>query len=106
MGYELYRSFPRDKCCLYLSVACSSFLRHSSACILVLIAFRLIQSYRSVAPYSQSKRLISTLIIIVESAAIYSSALTALVTLYLLGSNGQYVTLDMTAPIIVSFISF
>ncbi|KAK0432119.1 hypothetical protein ARMSODRAFT_1083112 [Armillaria solidipes] len=65
-----------------------------------LIAFRLIQSHRSVAPYSQSKRLISTLIIIVESAAIYSSALTALVTLYVLGSNGQYVALDMTAPII------
>ncbi|KAK0213523.1 hypothetical protein IW262DRAFT_311893 [Armillaria fumosa] len=65
-----------------------------------LIAFRLIQSHRSVAPYSQSKRLISTLIIIVESAAIYSSALIALVTLYILGSNGQYVALDMTAPII------
>ncbi|KDQ18747.1 hypothetical protein BOTBODRAFT_520017 [Botryobasidium botryosum FD-172 SS1] len=42
----------------------------------------------------------SLVVIVVESGAIYSSALIALLTLYVLGNNGQYVVLDAVNPII------
>ena len=38
---------------------------------------------------------------IVQSAAIYSAALISLLTVYLSGSNAQFIVLDMLQPLIV-----
>ncbi|KAJ6614865.1 hypothetical protein B0H10DRAFT_2042926, partial [Mycena sp. CBHHK59/15] len=68
-----------------------------------LIGFRIIktqQALKNVSRVGRGNRLMSTLIIIVESAAIYSATLIALITSYLLGSNGQYVVIDMTVSVI------
>ncbi|KAJ7083083.1 hypothetical protein B0H15DRAFT_427072 [Mycena belliarum] len=67
-----------------------------------LIGFRIIRSQQGLrnTPRIGKDHLTSTLIIIVESAAIYSSTLVALITSYLVGSNGQYVVLDVTISVI------
>ncbi|KAJ7439123.1 hypothetical protein FB451DRAFT_1302840 [Mycena latifolia] len=63
-----------------------------------LIGYRIIQSQRSIQKLIEvtNDRLWNTLIIIVESAAIYSSVLIVLISCYLLDSNAQYIVLDMS----------
>ncbi|KAJ7439817.1 hypothetical protein B0H11DRAFT_556553 [Mycena galericulata] len=67
-----------------------------------LIGFRIVRSKIALRNTSRvgRDRLSSTLIIIVESAAIYSATLVALITSYLCGNNGQYVVIDMTVSVI------
>ncbi|KAJ7156517.1 hypothetical protein C8R43DRAFT_998235 [Mycena crocata] len=67
-----------------------------------LIAYRIIRSQHTVRKLNRvgNDRVSSTLIIIVESAAIYSVTLIALITSYLAGSNGQYVVIDVTISVI------
>ncbi|KAJ7141765.1 hypothetical protein C8R43DRAFT_1200788 [Mycena crocata] len=67
-----------------------------------LIAFRIIRSQMAVRKFLMSSvgqrrsHLLSSLIIIVESAAIYSSALVALIICYLMKTNAQYIMLDIS----------
>ncbi|KAJ7320874.1 hypothetical protein DFH08DRAFT_388532 [Mycena albidolilacea] len=65
-----------------------------------LIALRIIRNRMSFSPVGLARNsrdpLWTSLIIILESAALYSSALIVLIVLYLLGSNAQYVALDIT----------
>ncbi|KAJ7096121.1 hypothetical protein C8R44DRAFT_860165 [Mycena epipterygia] len=49
---------------------------------------------------AQNSRVYSALIIFLESAAIYSSSLLALLVVYVLNFNAQYIALDMTASLI------
>ncbi|KAJ6500293.1 hypothetical protein DFH09DRAFT_1336188 [Mycena vulgaris] len=62
-----------------------------------LIGVRILRSQHALRSVSRvgNDRLSSTLIIIVESAAIYSSTLIALIVSYLCGSNGQYIVIDL-----------
>ncbi|KAL0058026.1 hypothetical protein AAF712_015320, partial [Marasmius tenuissimus] len=68
-----------------------------------LIAFRLIQNENRLSRVSvrrvMQSRVTGALVVVIESAAVYSAGLTCLVTVYLLGSNGQYAILDLTATI-------
>jgi hypothetical protein len=68
--------------------------------IKVLIAFRIIQSQRTLRKLStaSSARLFNTLVIILESAAIYSSATIVLLTTTVIGTNSAFVVLDMVRP--------
>ncbi|TRM58212.1 hypothetical protein BD626DRAFT_573846 [Schizophyllum amplum] len=66
----------------------------------LLIAARILATQRRLADSYISTRITSALALVVESAAAYSAALIALVTVYLIGSNGQYAILDLTAPLI------
>ncbi|KAJ7480878.1 hypothetical protein FB451DRAFT_1238659 [Mycena latifolia] len=67
-----------------------------------LIGYRIIQSQRAIQKLCEvaSDRLWNTLIIIVESAAIYSSVLIALICCYVLGSDAQDIVLDMSVSTI------
>ncbi|KAJ7792472.1 hypothetical protein B0H14DRAFT_3889908 [Mycena olivaceomarginata] len=66
-----------------------------------LIAYRIISTARAVRGVRIGRdRLMSTLIVIVESASIYSSTLVALIASYLSGNNGQFVVLDVTISVI------
>ena len=76
---------------------CFSYLR-----LLVLIAFQIIRSQRQVKLYGQGNHLIPVLVVVIESAAIYSAVLTSLVTVYLLNSNAQYLILDFSTTVVVS----
>jgi hypothetical protein len=62
-----------------------------------LIAYRIVQGQRVIRALSQSAndRLSRTLVIILESAAIYSSALVVLITCYVVKTNAQYTILDI-----------
>lgn len=64
-----------------------------------LIALRIIRNRMSFSPAGLARNgrdpLWTSLIIILESAALYSSALIVLIVLYLLDSNAQYVALDI-----------
>jgi hypothetical protein len=40
--------------------------------------------------------------VIIESGAIYTASVTALLISYLTGSNGQYPALDLITPLVVS----
>ncbi|KAF8180691.1 hypothetical protein K438DRAFT_1462855, partial [Mycena galopus ATCC 62051] len=61
-----------------------------------LIAYRIIGTTRAVKEFRIGRdRLSATLIVIVESAAIYSATLIAIMIAYLCGNNGQFVVLDM-----------
>ncbi|KAJ7607409.1 hypothetical protein FB45DRAFT_948246 [Roridomyces roridus] len=67
----------------------------------ILIAYRILRARMEIHKSTSGNSLIySALIIFLESAATYSSALVALVTVYLLSSNAQFIVLDMTAPLI------
>jgi hypothetical protein len=72
--------------------------------LLGLIVYRIWSSNRSVASYHQSS-LIPVILAVVESAALYSSALLALLISYALTSNGQYPGVDTMMPLIVSRVS-
>ncbi|KAJ7242076.1 hypothetical protein C8J57DRAFT_71863 [Mycena rebaudengoi] len=66
-----------------------------------LIAYRVMKTQIAHHQHnSGSSRVYSALIIFLESAAIYSSALIVLVVVYLLNSNAQFIVLDLTAPLI------
>lgn len=67
-----------------------------------LIAFRIVQSQRTLRKLStaSSARLFNTLVIILESAAIYSSATIVLLTTTVIGTNSAFVVLDMTVSIV------
>ncbi|KAJ6599963.1 hypothetical protein DFH09DRAFT_1271508 [Mycena vulgaris] len=66
-----------------------------------LIAYRIIRSRMALHKInSRNSRVYSALIIFLESAATYSTALVVLVTVYLLNSNAQFIVLDITAPLI------
>jgi len=66
-----------------------------------LIAYRILRTRMALhKANSGSSRVYSALVIFLESAATYSSALIVLVTVYLLNSNAQFIVLDMTAPLI------
>jgi hypothetical protein len=65
-----------------------------------LIAYRIVSTARAVRGLRIGRdRLMSTLIVIVESASIYSSTLVALIASYLSGNNGQFVVLDVVRGI-------
>ncbi|KAJ7841938.1 hypothetical protein B0H14DRAFT_2512163 [Mycena olivaceomarginata] len=61
-----------------------------------LIAYRIVSTARAVRGVRMGRdRLMSTLVVIVESASIYSSTLVALIASYLSGNNGQFVVIDV-----------
>ncbi|KAJ7841934.1 hypothetical protein B0H14DRAFT_2315374, partial [Mycena olivaceomarginata] len=61
-----------------------------------LIAYRIVSTARAVRGVRMGRdRLMSTLVVIVESASIYSSTLVALIASYLSGNNGQFVVVDV-----------
>ncbi|KAF7353826.1 hypothetical protein MVEN_01068200 [Mycena venus] len=66
----------------------------------ILIAYRILRTRMTLHKNSGGSRVYSALIIFLESAATYSSALIVLVTVYLLNSNAQFIVLDVTAPLI------
>ncbi|KAF9459672.1 hypothetical protein BDZ94DRAFT_1267757 [Collybia nuda] len=68
-----------------------------------LIAYRILRSQleiRKFRDHHQSSHVYSAVIILLESAGIYSSSLVALVAVYLLHSNGQFIILDITAQLL------
>ncbi|CAK5271753.1 unnamed protein product [Mycena citricolor] len=67
----------------------------------LLIAYRILQSQMAVrnTRVAQS-RVMSAMIIFLESAALYSSTLIALLITYQLGSNVQFIIVDLTSPLI------
>ncbi|KAF9459673.1 hypothetical protein BDZ94DRAFT_1267760 [Collybia nuda] len=68
-----------------------------------LIAYRILKSQVSIRKFrnpGQRSRVYSAFIILLESAGIYSSGLVALVAVYLLNSNGQFIILDVTAQLL------
>jgi len=67
-----------------------------------LIAYRITSINRSVAKYAGGtvQDLAPVVIIIVESGAMYSFSALAMLIVYELGSNAQYIVLDATFPII------
>ncbi|KAK1217032.1 hypothetical protein PQX77_020306 [Marasmius sp. AFHP31] len=75
----------------------------------VLIVIRILSIQKAVSGSSgASGRFVSSrmnfslkaVVIVTESAAVYSATVLSLLVLYTLGSNGQYIVLDMTSPII------
>ncbi|KAK1216895.1 hypothetical protein PQX77_020471 [Marasmius sp. AFHP31] len=70
----------------------------------LLIAFRIIQNANRLSHVSvggaMRSRVTGALVVIIESASVYSAGLICLVVIYLLGSNGQYAILDLTATIV------
>ncbi|KAK0487102.1 hypothetical protein IW261DRAFT_590724 [Armillaria novae-zelandiae] len=65
-----------------------------------LIAYRIISIQRTVRDVIQVNLARSALMMIVESAAVYSASVLSLMITYTLGSNAQYTVLDLTAPLI------
>ena len=69
-----------------------------------LIAYRIWASIHSLAPRKNGGRgLMPVLMAVVESGGLYASALLALLTTYLSGSNGQFAALDVVTPIVVCY---
>ncbi|KAK7050235.1 hypothetical protein R3P38DRAFT_3306447 [Favolaschia claudopus] len=67
----------------------------------ILIAYRILKTrMRLHKANAGSSRVYSALIIFLESAATYSAALIALVVVYGMNSNAQFIVLDLTAPLI------
>ncbi|PBK67234.1 hypothetical protein ARMSODRAFT_1086201 [Armillaria solidipes] len=65
-----------------------------------LIAYRIISIQRAVRGVIQVNLARSALMMVVESAAVYSASVLSLMITYTLGSNAQYTVLDLTAPLI------
>ncbi|KAJ6518274.1 hypothetical protein C8R47DRAFT_9817 [Mycena vitilis] len=67
-----------------------------------LVAFKIIQGQRAVRKLSKvsSDRLWNTLVIILESAALYSAALIVLMTTTLLGTNSAFTALDINVSVV------
>ncbi|KAF4565428.1 hypothetical protein EYR36_001999 [Pleurotus pulmonarius] len=65
-----------------------------------LIVFRLLRVHRAVKDFAQSGVAKSVLIMVMESAAVYSASVISLMITYSLESNAQYTVLDLTAPLI------
>nr|GAT53682.1 predicted protein [Mycena chlorophos] len=66
-----------------------------------LLAFRLWTINKGVTGTRVTRGVVlPVLLIVIDSGALYSSALVAALTCFALGSNGQYVVLDMVTPII------
>ncbi|KAL0578158.1 hypothetical protein V5O48_003824 [Marasmius crinis-equi] len=70
----------------------------------LLITFRLVQNAnrlnRMSAAGAVRSRITGALVVIIESASVYSAGLICLVAVYLVGSNGQYAILDLSATIV------
>ncbi|KAK0437129.1 uncharacterized protein EV420DRAFT_203608 [Desarmillaria tabescens] len=65
-----------------------------------LIAYRILSIQRAVRNVIQVKPARSALMMVIESAAVYSASVLSLMITYTLGSNAQYTVLDLTAPLI------
>ncbi|KAK0222212.1 hypothetical protein IW262DRAFT_1460514 [Armillaria fumosa] len=65
-----------------------------------LIAYRILSIQRAVRSLAQVNTARSALMMILESAAVYSASVVSLMITYSLNSNAQYTVLDLTAPLI------
>ncbi|KAK0430728.1 hypothetical protein EV421DRAFT_243306 [Armillaria borealis] len=65
-----------------------------------LIAYRILSIQRAVRGLTQVNTARSALMMILESAAVYSASVVSLMITYTLNSNAQYTVLDLTAPLI------
>ncbi|KAJ7756526.1 hypothetical protein B0H14DRAFT_2977575 [Mycena olivaceomarginata] len=71
------------------NVFCTSFL-----------AYRILRIQRQVRGISQGNQATNAVVIVVESAALYSFSILSLLIAYLMDSNAQYTVLDLTSPLI------
>lgn len=62
-----------------------------------LIAFRVWRSQQSVKLHPEKLNLLPTMVLIIESGAIYSFALTSMLVVYVLDNNGECVIMDMVS---------
>lgn len=65
-----------------------------------LIAYRILNIQRAVRGLAQVNTARSALMMILESAAVYSASVVSLMVTYTINSNAQYTVLDLTAPLI------
>ncbi|KZP24249.1 hypothetical protein FIBSPDRAFT_822382 [Athelia psychrophila] len=65
-----------------------------------LIAFRIWRTHRRAGGLTIGRSLVPTIVLVIESGAIYSATLVILISLYLSGSYAQYIALDAVTQII------
>ncbi|KAK0460065.1 uncharacterized protein EV420DRAFT_249340 [Desarmillaria tabescens] len=65
-----------------------------------LIAYRILSIQRAIHGLAQVNTARSALMMILESAAVYSASVISLMITYTLNSNAQYTVLDLTSPLI------
>ncbi|KAK0503646.1 hypothetical protein EDD18DRAFT_1098994 [Armillaria luteobubalina] len=78
----------------------TSFISMTLSTNIVCTSYRIISIQRAVRDVIQVNLARSALMMVVESAAVYSASVLSLMITYTLGSNAQYTVLDLTAPLI------